>query len=279
MIRHKQHILKQPQIHKIHKRTPKVSHTSVTSRLYVSLSSNSLQSVCARYICHFCSNNIETTDIIRNNNQLTIFNDDAQFIKEWFDDNIISYLLTYDMCQFPVFDKIQFPRSIKKIFDVSNAGGNSELSEALSMYYMKLRFCAKNFISEMEIEYIPHKLNSGNRTQMCDYKMIVNNSNIGVSVTRAIMYPINKNISPEFAKCLLWKKLLGMVIAKRSVTPKYNFDLSIIHIWCRHAEDINIINQTYCEIAYNDIYNLFSGIYIICSLCHSEFIYSNIKTV
>lgn len=180
----------------------------------------------------------------------------------------ISYMFTFDSCQFHNMNHLGLPEEIKRTLTIQNAGGNSEISEALSMYYMYLKFNAYHFIPEMEVNYLF-------KSSICDYLMKIKNQTIGVSVTRAIGYPFNQPISMESAKTLIYKKLIGLVIAKRTVSESHYFDASVIHIWCQSWNEADILRETFKLIIEKDIYGLFGNIYVICSVCESRFIYSN----
>lgn len=187
----------------------------------------------------------------------------------WFFNDDISYMFTSDLCILPNYSSIVFNENIKYTLSIKNAGGSSEISEALSMYYMQSRFGAYNFVPEMEINYYTE-------SSICDYVMLVNDVPIGVSVTRAFSYPRNKIISPIFARSLLLKKMFGIASAKHSISKKYSFDKSIIHIWCKSWDDIDLISDAFVKIVESDIYDIYKDIHVICSLCTSDFIYTNL---
>jgi hypothetical protein len=151
---------------------------------------------------------------------------------------------------------------------VQNAGGSSNISEALSMQYMHNRFGANKFILECEVDYwIEYK--------MCDYIMRVNNTRIGVSVTRAITYPFTTSFTFEHAKILLDKKIYGLIVAQHSVNNRHSFSHSILHIWCYTLSSALYIKQAYQMMIDKDIDNTFDNMHIICTVCPDTYIYTN----
>lgn len=171
-----------------------------------------------------------------------------------------------DRCQFPLFDNILMSQSIKRSMCIQNAGGASNISEALSMYYMQHALGVTQFVPEMEIDYWV-------QSKMCDYLMCYHNENIGVSVTRAMTYPRDKPFTYEHATILLNKKLNGLIIARNCVNSRHRFFKSILHIWCVTEEAANN-----CELVYNNTYRnqeTYSNIQIICTVSHNQYIYTN----
>jgi hypothetical protein len=245
-----------------------VPYDPTHSRLYYSLVANSLRTVLPGYIIHIGNTSSDISVSCYDNTTITTFMSDNNVIHEWFDTDNILYICTRDTCILPTFNNIRFNDKIRKSMQTQNAGGSSEISEAISMLYMQERFHAHNFIPEMEVQYY-------RESKICDYVMNIEKTRIGVSVTRAMAYPPQKAISSEFAFSLLHKKLIGIIVAKRSVTNKHSFSSSIVHIWCKTSLDADVVMEEYNKIINNDIYNLYAGIYIICSVCASKFIYTN----
>lgn len=247
--------------------------SSVNPRIYYSLVANTLHTIIPGYISHISNDtsNILTSNYYDKSYILSHFND-LDIINKWLTDDCIKYLLTDNTCVFPNFNDIDFPIGIRRTFLIQNAGGNSEVSEALSMQFMFLSFNARKFIPEMEVKYT-------GESKICDYIMKINDDKIGVSVTRAISHPINSSITLQFAIALLQKKLIGIIVAKKATMTTHKFRNSIVHIWCKCQQDVEIIKNAYRIIIDNDPYNLYVGIYVICSICISEFIYTNDQNV
>lgn len=282
--------------------TPKIKipkdDSYINNRLYYSLIANSLQSIFIRDSIHISWSNANSTSLTsetggasamsatsatsatlgisemiphtyHEGSVIITYSDDTSAVDEWSMGEKVSYMMIIDLCQFVDFNLLHLSDEIRRALTISNAGGSSEISESLSMYYMLLKFGARHFIPEMEVNY-------RFQSNICDYLMEINGQRVGVSVTRAINYPFDKAISKETANTLLYKKLTGIVIAKRAVTSRHNFDISVIHIWCRTLTDAQTLRDAYKVIIDNDIYGLYGNICITCSVCLSEFIYTNI---
>ena len=243
-------------------------YNPIGTRIYFSLITNHLQIPCGPFITSICDHN--NGSIRRTFGEITVTTSaqEIPFIDTWINTNDILYLMTFDECIFPKFDTISLPYDIKRVLTIKNAGGSSEISEALSMRIMNLKYDAFDFIPEMEVEY-----SCG--TKICDYIMKIKNKTIGVSVTRAISYPLNGPFTPVQASTLLYKKLIGLLMAKKTVIDQYHFDTSVIHIWCKNWDDAEVIKNEYENIIDQDIYNMFRNIHIICSICQATFIYTN----
>lgn len=203
---------------------------------------------------------IDGTIIVININDLFIG-------RKWFRVDI-DYLCTIDVCILPSFEKIHFSDTPLRSMHIENAGGASEISEALSMQYMENMFNATGFVPEKEVDYwIEYK--------MCDYIMRVNDQNIGVSVTRAVTYPFDNEFTYEHAMKLLDKKLFGLIVAQESVNTKHQFFKSILHIWCYSTTSAQNIKKAHDELRLKDISLTYDNIYVICSICHDKYIYTN----
>lgn len=268
---------------KITKITDKYKFLDPTrSRQYFSLVHDNLLIVCVKELVHFGEiiGSVQHTKY-PDGSFIEMKHADIAPINKWIENRKLTYFYTCDDCYFPTYSSIRFPENIGRTITLQNAGGSSELSEALSMYYMFLRFGAIDFIPEMEVDYMV-------KSNICDYIVTIANERIGVSVTRAIEYNttkstedihgesvFNKNVTEMFVQSLLYKKMLGMVHAKRTVTDSNSFRTSIIHIWCTNLDDASTIKKIYEKIVDNDIYGLFDNTYILCSVCTSNFIYTN----
>jgi hypothetical protein len=144
-----------------------------------------------------------------------------------------------------------------------NAGGNSSISEALSMQYMFQKYGTCHFVAEMEIEYwILGK--------MCDYLLVLKDENIGVSVTRAVKYPFDIEFTYEDAEMLLHRKLFGLISARNCVSDKHAFYRSILHVWC-----LSYNTASYVKTAFEQLDNTYDNISVICTICTSMYVYTN----
>jgi len=275
MIRRKKHKILQPvaptcKTCKIRKDLNDYHFDPSNTRLYYSLISDFVHQVAQNEPPHVgTQSGLMMTNIYNDNTTISSFLNDKKNLTDWSIGKQISYLFTFDSCSFPQFNKINLTPEISETLSVKNAGGSSELSEVVSMYCMHLKFGAYNFIPEMNIHYC-------SPTKICDYLMDINQEKFGVSVTRAIMYPFKNTISMDFATSLLYKKLIGIIVAKKYVAQIHTFNSSVVHIWCNSGDDATVIQQAYQSIIDKDIYGLYSNIYIACTVCNSDFIYTNL---
>jgi hypothetical protein len=149
--------------------------------------------------------------------------------------------------------------------EIPNAGGSSDISEALSMQYMYNRFGAADFIAEMDVPYWID-------AKKCDFMMTVGSEWIGVSVTRAIPYPFNQDYTLERATELLKRKLYGLVVAKEAIMEEYGFSKSVLHIWCYNAKCAKMIQKAHALLITEDSYD---QVHVICTINSCPFIYTN----
>lgn len=191
-----------------------------------------------------------------------------QFItRQWYND-IIEYLCTIDYCHFPSFTSIDLSETPRRSLKIQNAGGSSNISEALSIQYMHYLLGVKEFVPECEVDYwIEYK--------MCDYIMKYQDANIGVSVTRAMTYPFDKEFTYDHAMCLLNKKLNGLIIARNAVNPRHRFYKSILHVWCMNQIAAQNIEKAYMTFHQNDNKKVYSTIYVICTVSKNQYIFTN----
>jgi len=171
-----------------------------------------------------------------------------------------------------VIEMIKCTTALKSLYEV-NAGGSSEISEALSMNYFNDLYGINDFILEMDVKYdVFH-------CSMCDFVMGTDNNRIGVSVTRALNFHDKYNYTVEDAERLLRKKLFGLIVARSGISKLHNFDKCILHIWCineaaamsLHDAYNNIISET--NITNND--DGINDVVVIITVCDNDSIYTN----
>ncbi|CAM9767298.1 unnamed protein product [Choristocarpus tenellus] len=123
-----------------------------------------------------------------------------------------------------------------------NAGGNSVVSEALSMEYFSRRFGAQDVVTEMTIKYWRFNW------KKVDYICTIGEKRVGVSVTRAMGYPGPTNFETSDAERLLHKKLYGLIIARRGVSEEHQYDQSILHCWCQDGRIACLMSEAFQRI-------------------------------
>lgn len=161
----------------------------------------------------------------------------------------------------------------KRSLHIDNAGGSSDVSEALSMQYMHIVHGATYFVPEMEVAYwICYKI--------ADYLMVIGGENVGVSVTRAVSHPIGQPYTIERARELVTRKLYGLIVAGDCVAEESSFSKSILHVWCHTREAAKMIVQAHKEVADKEMLlppeqRTYDEILLICTVCDLECIYTN----
>lgn len=176
---------------------------------------------------------------------------------------------------------IHLSRDAKRSIEVDNAGGGSAISEMFSIDLYVKAFMARKVLLEMEVDY-------WFRCKMVDFvcyiprypkdRMRSKASRIGVSVTRAMGYPVSTEYTYEQGLRLLKKKIYGLMIARNSVVKDQAFYKSILHVWCPTPEIAYMLRRAYHELK-NELRNYsFSvkGVIVVhLTVCSAECIYSD----
>ncbi len=152
---------------------------------------------------------------------------------------------------------------------VENAGGHSEVSEALSIHYFVKTFGATDILYEKQIEYfIDYK--------MVDYIATVMGKRVGVSVTRAMRYPSPDRFTHEDALALLHKKLYGLIVSRNSVTDRHSFFKSVLHVWCQSYRIAMILREVYSSLDITDYgLDVKGTLVLVLTVCESPSVYRN----
>lgn len=139
---------------------------------------------------------------------------------------------------------------------LENAGGRSQVSEALSIEYFTAVWGATGIVCEMEIRYW------SDAWKKVDFLCVLGNR-VGVSVTRLMGYPDVRSVSPEQCLRLLLKKLYGLVVARTGVEGDQSYDRSILHIWCPCGRAAEMMRATIESAAFDDRFS-----YLFQEGCH-----------
>lgn len=152
---------------------------------------------------------------------------------------------------------------------IDNAGGTSAISEALSIEYFIRKYGVSKILYEKEVSYwIEYK--------MCDFLIVDDGENIGVSVSRAMGYPSASFFKKEDAVTLIKKKIEGLIIARSGVCMKHTFHKSILHIWCQTLQIAKILGSVYKNYINNHPNkNSFHGLRLILTFCEYDMIYND----
>lgn len=163
----------------------------------------------------------------------------------------------------------QFGEDSIRSLQVDNAGGNSVLSEMMSIEYFTRVYKARDILLEMEVEYwIDYK--------MVDFVCTIPQGRVGVSVTRAMGYPNPEKFTYEKAIGLLRKKLYGLIVSRNGVLKKHSFFRSILHIWCQTREIAVFLRKAYQSFSIDDYGLKVKGVVILqLTVCSEVSLYSD----
>eukprot|EP00004_Rigifila_ramosa_P012953 TRINITY_DN2847_c0_g1_i1.p1 TRINITY_DN2847_c0_g1~~TRINITY_DN2847_c0_g1_i1.p1 ORF type:complete len:193 (+),score=38.50 TRINITY_DN2847_c0_g1_i1:519-1097(+) len=120
----------------------------------------------------------------------------------------------------------------QRMLTTPNAGGTSDVSEALSFECFNRAFGARLLKTEMEIDY---RFRGGKIT---DYLMRMHGVNLGVSVTRAMKF--QGTFQHSDAVHLLQKKLQGVNASTWNVSSADAWHKQLLHVWCTSDEVASI---------------------------------------
>lgn len=173
-------------------------------------------------------------------------------------------------CFFALYHKAEFNSVFntsllaitKQIINEPNAGGNSQISEALSVEV--LLSIIPSFVlrrTELQVTYFPKR-------KLIDYVVAFGGGNhdrnaIAVSVTRALHPPRQKSITFLQARHLMWKKLTSLVDSTSSIyfTPMYHgereFKITgmILHVWTDKKRTLRFLLRAWKELKKEGIGN------------------------
>jgi hypothetical protein len=153
---------------------------------------------------------------------------------------------------------------------VQNAGGASELSEALSIHYFFRRFRVTKFMFEMDISYDFYG------SSICDFLCDFGTYRVGVSVTRAMHFYDPSLFADADADRLLTKKLWGLIVARNGVSDKHSFHKCCLHIWCQTqhiADTLVTAHQRLIDLLPED--DPIREVVVILTVCDAPWIYTN----
>ena len=153
---------------------------------------------------------------------------------------------------------------------VENAGGKSEVSEALSIQYFHDKFIATNILLEKEVDYRFYNC------KMVDFVCTINEVRLGVSVTRAMGYPNPERFDREAADHLLQKKLYGLIVARNAVNKQHRFFKSILHVFCQTEHIAELLVEAYASLDVNDFgLDIRGAVILQLTICPDTRIYEN----
>jgi hypothetical protein len=128
------------------------------------------------------------------------------------------------------------------IMTTPNAGGSSIPSEAFSFEVMTRCELATFLKGEMEVTYTNP---SGKRT---DELVAIDGLKVGVSVTRAMKYPITVVMTEAEAKTLIERKLSDILLSTANVAPSDKWTKQILHVFAVSQENANAVRAAWQSI-------------------------------
>lgn len=166
-------------------------------------------------------------------------------------------------------DHVVLCLSAKKSLEIVNAGGKSQVSEALSIDYFVKYYHARDIIFEMEVEY-------WSCYSMVDYICTIKQQRVGVSVTRAMGYPSEKMFDEQSARYLLKKKLYGLIVSRNATSKKHSFYRSVLHVWCQSQRIAQLVEEAFTAFDLDDFgLDIKGTVTLVLSICPFESIYNN----
>ena len=130
----------------------------------------------------------------------------------------------------------------KKIADAGNLGGSSLESEIFS--YEVLYRCELAALLKTEAEVV-YQDPAGKKT---DLVVDIDAFKLGVSVTRAYIYPPGSPYTEQDAKALLEKKLSDIQLSSANAAPGDAWEKQILHVLAYKPEFADTMEQAYASI-------------------------------
>lgn len=141
-----------------------------------------------------------------------------------------------------MFDYNELSPGGKKIYDAGNLGGSSLESEIFS--YEVLYRCELAALLKTEAE-VSYQDPAGKKT---DLLVDIDAFKLGVSVTRAYIFPPDTPYTEADAKTLLEKKLSDIQLSSANVTPGDAWEKQILHVLAYKPEFADTMEKAYASI-------------------------------
>ena len=151
----------------------------------------------------------------------------------------------------------------QKVLMSANAGGSSIISESLSAEVLVRMFGAGGIRTEMEIEYVTS-------SKIVDFTIKMYGKNVGVSVTRAMGWPIEAQFTYAHGHRLMRKKIAGLIVARENARER--FDVAILHVMCSSNRIKNVLYRVYKKLPRD----FTCDIIVLCTVAdESRYIFTN----
>lgn len=173
------------------------------------------------------------------------------------------------------YQKAVFGTDACRSLTIPNAGGKSEISEAHSIHMFAACFQATNFLCENEVSYWAEEC-FGTNSKMVDFVCSIMGQRVGVSVTRAMMWPTRQpeRYTKEMAERLVQKKVYGLIVSREAVTERHSFNKSILHVWCQTSHIADLVTGAFEEYKHQLADNT-GTLILLATVCSDREIYTN----
>jgi hypothetical protein len=180
----------------------------------------------------------------------------------------------------------------RNVLIVPNAGGNSQLSECVSIQYFYERFGAYDIRLEEEIKYdsdfgmldfscrirgitsLGSKATASSSSSSWDYGASVP-TRVGISTTRAMKYPDPNLYTDEDAYSLLKRKMQGLIVSRQCVAESDSFYACFLHVLCQSQNIAEKIRAAYSKVVMEDDTGKIQEIIVLATVYKDSSIYTN----
>ncbi|MEO8704375.1 MAG: hypothetical protein ABI867_30250 [Kofleriaceae bacterium] len=122
--------------------------------------------------------------------------------------------------------------------ETPNAGGSSAMSEVFAFEQLARCELAGLLKTETEIVYTtPGKIT--------DLEVTIDSHKIGVSVTRAVMFPFGQPYTEAAATTLIQRKLEDILVSTANVSPEDHWDKQILAVLAYDDQHADVVEQAW----------------------------------
>ena len=126
----------------------------------------------------------------------------------------------------------------RRLLEVPNAGGSSQLSEAFAFEELARCETAGLLKTETEIVY-------DTQGKITDLEVTMLGHKIGVSVTRAFAFPLGTPYTVEQATPLITRKLQDILVSSANVSAEDRWDKQILAVMAYDTQAADVVDQVW----------------------------------
>jgi len=126
----------------------------------------------------------------------------------------------------------------RRLLEVPNAGGSSQLSEAFAFEELARCEAAGLLKTETEIVY-------DTQGKITDLEVTMLGHKIGVSVTRAFAFPLGTPYTVEQATTLITRKLQDILVSTANVSAEDRWDKQVLAVLAYDSQAADIVDQVW----------------------------------